>query len=100
MRRGEPIAFSASSLIEIATLASGDHPSLNLPLEKFLEDLRNNPVFLLLPVTYEIAREVAYLASLRDPVDRTIVATARVHGLTLVTSDQRIIDSRLVPVVD
>jgi PIN domain nuclease of toxin-antitoxin system len=36
----------------------------------------------------------------RDPADRAIVATARVHRLLLVTSDQRIIESKLVPVVD
>jgi PIN domain nuclease of toxin-antitoxin system len=35
---------------------------------------------------------------LLDPADRTIVATARVHGLRLVSSDRRIIDSGLVTV--
>jgi PIN domain nuclease of toxin-antitoxin system len=49
----------------------------------------------------EIAREVAVMGdSLKDPNDRVIVATARIHGLRLVTSDQRIIDSGLVPVVE
>ena len=100
VRRGEPIAFSASSLVEIAVLASGDHPSLHLPLERFLEELQGNAMLLLLPVTYEVAMEVAYLANLRDPADRTIVATARVYGLKLVTSDQRILESNLVPVVE
>lgn len=38
-------------------------------------------------------------AILQDPNDRTIVATARVHQLTLITADQRIIDSRLVPTI-
>jgi PIN domain nuclease of toxin-antitoxin system len=38
--------------------------------------------------------------SLRDPADRVIVATARVHRLTLLTADQRIIESDLVPVVE
>lgn len=36
----------------------------------------------------------------RDPADRAIVATARVHRLRLVTSDQRIIESKLVPVIE
>lgn len=49
----------------------------------------------------EIANEVAAIGdSLRDPADRVIVATARVHGLRLVTSDQRIIASKLCPVVE
>jgi PIN domain nuclease of toxin-antitoxin system len=40
------------------------------------------------------------LRVLRDPADRVIVATALVHRLQLVTSDQRIIDSKLVPFVE
>ena len=55
--------------------------------------------FLVLPLNYEVAAEAALLANLRDPADRAIVATARVHRLTLVTSDQRIIESKLVPVI-
>jgi PIN domain nuclease of toxin-antitoxin system len=47
-----------------------------------------------------IAVEVAALGeALRDPADRAIVCTARTRGLKLITSDQRIIDSDLVPVV-
>ncbi len=38
--------------------------------------------------------------SLRDPADRAIVATARMHRLVLVTSDQRIIESKLVTTVE
>jgi PIN domain nuclease of toxin-antitoxin system len=59
------------------------------------DNLQGNPVFRVLPLTYEIASEVASLGVLRDPADRTIVATARIHRLQLVTSDQRIIESRL-----
>lgn len=44
-----------------------------------------------------ITRVIA--AGLRDPADRAIVATARVHRLKLITSDQRIIASGLVPVI-
>ena len=34
-----------------------------------------------------------------DPADRFLVATARYYELTLVTADQRLIDSNLVPVL-
>jgi PIN domain nuclease of toxin-antitoxin system len=47
-----------------------------------------------------VALDVASLGVLRDPADRAIAATARVHRLRLVTSDQRIIESKLVPVVE
>jgi len=58
-------------------------------------------MFQVLPVTFEIASEVASLGrALQDPAERAIAATARVHRLTLVTSDLRIIGSALVPVID
>jgi PIN domain nuclease of toxin-antitoxin system len=71
-----------------------------IPLDELLGDLESNPIFQIIPITVEIAADVAALGgSLRDPSDRAIVATARVHRLKLVTSDQRIIDSGLVQVV-
>ncbi len=98
VRRGEPVAFSAISLLEIAILTS--EGKLRLPLSDFLDDIQANPLFRVLPLTYEIAADVASLGgSLRDPADRAIVATARVHRLRLVTSDQRNIETKLVPVV-
>lgn len=99
-RRGEPVAFSAISLVEIAILASGEKPALKLPLDQFFDEVSSNPVFRVLPLTYEVALELGSLGALRDPADRVIAATARVHRLRLVTSDQRIIDSQLVPVVE
>jgi PIN domain nuclease of toxin-antitoxin system len=98
-RRSEPIALSAFTLLEIAVLYSGGKIQLQAPLEEFFNDLQSQALLRVLPISFEIAAEVASLGSLRDPADRTIVATARVHRLRLVTSDQRIIESALVPVV-
>jgi PIN domain nuclease of toxin-antitoxin system len=98
--RGEPLALRAVSLIEIAVLASGEKPSFRVRLDEFFQHLNADPVFRVLPLTYGIALEVASLGTLRDPADRAIAATARVHGLRLVTSDERIIESKLVPVID
>ena len=100
VRRGEPVALSAMSLLEIAVLASGEKAALKVSLDEFFRDLNSNPTFRILPLTYEVALDVASLSVLRDPADRAIVATARVHRLRLVTSDQRIIESKLVPVVE
>jgi PIN domain nuclease of toxin-antitoxin system len=98
VRRTEPVAFSAISLLEISILTS--ERKLRLPLSDFLDELQANPLFRVLPLTYEVAAEVASLGgSLRDPAGRAIVATASVHRLRLVTSDQRI-ESKLVPVVE
>ena len=96
--RAEPVALSAMSLLEIAVLTS--QGKLRLRVNEFLEELQANPLFRILPLSYEIALEVSSLGiGLRDPVDRAIVATARVHRLRLVTSDQRIIESKLVPIL-
>lgn len=101
VRRSEPVALSSISLLEIAVLASGGKLRPRTSLDEFFEALQKIPVFRVLPLTYEIAEEVASMGNaLRDPADRAIVATARVHRLRLVTSDQRIIESKLVLVIE
>jgi PIN domain nuclease of toxin-antitoxin system len=96
--RTEPVALSAISLLEIAVV--GNQRVKGDP-HKVIEELQANPVFQILPLTFEIASEIISLAGvLRDPADRAIVATARIHQLRLVTSDQRIIESKLVPVIE
>ena len=90
--------MSCISLLEIALLAS--QGKVKLRLDEFFESLQGNPLFRILPLTYEIALEVSSLGSvLRDPADRVIVATARIHRHRLLTSDQRIVESRLVSTV-
>ena len=94
------MALSVISLLEIAVLAGGGRPVLKVSLDEFFQDLNSNPTFRILPLTYEVALDVAALSVLRDPADRAIAATARVHRLRLVTSDRRIIESKVVPVVE
>ena len=69
-------------------------------LLEFLESLEENPIYQIIPVSAAIAAEAGSLRMLVDPSDRVIAATARVHGLRLVTSDQRIIDSNLVSTIE
>ena len=70
-------------------------------MDELLELLETNPLLRILPLKVDVATEVFSLGgTLRDPADRAIVATARVHRLRLLTSDQRIIESGLVPVVE
>ena len=94
------MAISAITLLEIAVLAGGEKPALRAPLDELFRDLNSNPIFRILPLTCEVAVDAASLGVLRDPADRTIAATARVHRLRLLTSDQRIIESKLVQVVE
>lgn len=97
----EKIGLTTISLLEMALLSSGPRPRLEARLEDVIDALHRNESVELLPITTDVAREIAAIGdSLRDPMDRAIVATARVHGLYLLTSDERIADSRLVPVID
>ncbi len=87
------------TLLEIAVLDAG-RDRFRPNAEAVFRELEASPMIQVLPFTYDIAAEVAALGTaLRDPADRAIVATARVHRLRLLTSDQRIIESGLVPVV-
>ena len=96
--RQETVAISAVSLLEIAALEKSRR--IDVEIRDIFAILQAQPVFQILPITFEIAFETSYLHTLRDPVDRAIVATALVHRLRLVTSDQRIVESKLVPVVE
>lgn len=100
VRRHEALAISGITLLEIAVLFGTGGMQSNVSLAELLEDLENNPAIEVLPLDIEIAKEIAAMGPhLKDPMDRAIVATARVHRLRLITSDQRIIDSKLVTVI-
>jgi PIN domain nuclease of toxin-antitoxin system len=103
MMRQDVVAVSAITLIEIALLFT-DNRSLrpqSTTVEELLGGLQSNRIFQILPLSFDIAREVLKIGkTFRDPADRVITATALVHGLRLLTSDQQIVDSGLVPTID
>lgn len=72
-----------------------------LSMDEVFNELEASPVFRILPITIDIARGVSSLGTtLRDPADHVIAATTRVHGLRLLTSDRRIIESNIVSAVE
>ena len=99
--QGQPLFVSAVTLLEVAILfgvGNRKHPERGAQM---LSDMEIGFGVEVLPMSFEVAIEVASVGdALRDPMDRAIVATARVHRLTLITSDERIIKSKLVRVVD
>ena len=100
-RRAEPLSISAMSCLEIAFLVRDGRLKLRISLVSFFDELQSHPSLQVLPLSCDVALEAASFADgLRDPADCVIVATARIHHLRLITSDQRIIESRLVPVVE
>lgn len=63
---------SAISLLEMAILTS--EGKLKLPLNDFLDELQANPLFRILPLTYEVASEVGSLGGSCEipPIERSL----------------------------
>ena len=95
----KPLLVSDISLWEIAVLHDRGRVRLQLPLRDWLDRAVAPPVVERAGISPAVAAEVANLPSTfhRDPADRILVATARVRGATLLTVDERIVSSRLVP---
>lgn len=98
-QRRESVAVSAISLWELAMLAASGRIQVRLALEPWISEMADDLFISVLSLTPEIAAKSVGLAGLpRDPADRLIAATALCHGLTLLTSDERIIAWGGVPV--
>jgi len=95
-------AICAVSALEISQLIWSGDMTFKIPVAEWvsrsLEELRAD----WLPVTLATAIEAYQLPEPfhRDPADRQIVACARLHELTLVTADERILAWKHVAVLD
>ena len=67
--------------------------TLSLPVQRWREIVLEASGFIEAPLTGEIAIESVNLPGKlhNDPADRMLVATARLHGWTLATRDDRIL---------
>ncbi len=99
--RQEPIAISAISLWEIAMLSARGRIEIVGPLQSWLEEIEGHALIEVIPLSARIVAESVRLGSdfHNDPADQMIVATARLHGLSLITSDERIRRWGRVPVI-
>jgi len=95
------VGVSDVTLLEIALLLEAGRVKLAVPLDEWLMRATAAPLVERCGISPAIARELADLHATRnwDPADRVLVASARVLGVPLVTSDTRIIDSGLVRVI-
>ena len=82
--------ISAISVLAIARLVADGDLELGMSVERFLEEGTRDSGLQLLPLTVQILIESTRLPGEihRDPADRILVATAREHGMTLVTRDK------------
>jgi PIN domain nuclease of toxin-antitoxin system len=95
-RDSEPLAISAITLLELATLASKGRIHIDIGLESFLQEVEAR--FAVLPITGRACARTAGLPATypKDPADRIIGATAIVEGLPLLTAEREIRRSKTV----
>ena len=91
-------SVSAICLWEVAMLVNLGRLDLGESLRSWLDAAADPRTVRVLPISPAIANEVARIPNEihRDPADRLIIATARVHGLPVLTRDQTIRRSKLV----
>jgi PIN domain nuclease of toxin-antitoxin system len=98
-QRGEVLAISDVTLLEIATLEKKRRVKFDTSLETFLSEVESR--FAVLPITARVCVRAMGLppAYPKDPADRVIAATALVEGVPLLTADDEIRSSRIVSTV-
>lgn len=99
-RAGERVGVSAVTLWEIAKLVEIGRLKASKVVDALIEEIESHPEVEVLPLTGRICVESTRLGPTfpRDPADQLIAATARYHGLTLLTNDERIRSSRVVAI--
>lgn len=90
----EGLGVSAMSCWEVAKLVERGRLQLACSIEEWMEQAVTYPGIRVLPLTPQIAIESTKLPAPfhRDPADQIIVATARMHDLSLLTMDRLILD--------
>jgi PIN domain nuclease of toxin-antitoxin system len=85
-------AISGITLWEVASLVDRGRVQIAGSLDVWLDEIQSHPRLIVLPITAAIAAESVRIGRNfpKDPADRIIVATARCHGLRLLTADEDI----------
>jgi PIN domain nuclease of toxin-antitoxin system len=96
---GQGLAVSSMTLLELARLASQKRIQLTPSLGAFLQEVERR--FAVLPITGRICVQAFEFPANypRDPADRIIGATALSEGLSLITADREIRNSRALPTI-
>ncbi len=94
-------AISAITLRELAKMAERGLVETPISLDLWLEEIETSPLLSVLPLTARITAESVRLGEgvPKDPADQIIIATARCHGLRLLTADERIRRWGKVPLI-
>ncbi|HEY2658139.1 MAG TPA: type II toxin-antitoxin system VapC family toxin [Caulobacteraceae bacterium] len=85
-----PLYFSAASIWEVAIKGGIGREDFRADPHLLRRGLLDNG-YMEIPITSEHAAAVGHLPPLhKDPFDRMLVAQARVEGITLLTSDEKV----------
>ncbi len=92
-RAGEPVYVSPFTAWELACILRKGKLRSPLGADEYFRQLSDRPEFAVAPLTAEILIASWNLPGILpgDPADRIMVATARVLGFTLVTSDRALL---------
>lgn len=84
----------AVAVLEVGLLESKRRLNLDEPIDRWVENALSAPGTRLLPLSPSIAIDSTRLPGdlHGDPFDRIMVASARHHGATLITRDQKLVD--------
>ena len=83
--------LSAVSIWEAVVLMDKKRLRIALDFGEWFKMSKQDLNLIELPVTWEVAHELRFTQMrYRDPADRSLVATAKVYDLTLVTADARL----------
>ncbi|HEX2060613.1 MAG TPA: type II toxin-antitoxin system VapC family toxin, partial [Thermoanaerobaculia bacterium] len=98
---GDVVALSPLTFWELAMLARKGRIALDAPPQVWLRDALDRSGTVTLDLSLEIATLAGTLPNdqMRDPADRIIAATAIHHRIALVTKDERIRESGVVPTI-
>ncbi len=92
-QRASKLYLSAISVLELARLVADGDLDLATTVDRFVSDATRDGGLQLLALSNQVLIESTRLPGNihRDPSDRLLVATAREHGLTLITRDKDIL---------
>ncbi len=93
-----PLAISIMSVWEIAKLVQKNRIDLNMTVDRWIYGALDSELICRIQLDERVALESTKLPGdfHNDPADQIIVATARVHNLTLITADRKILAYRHV----
>jgi PIN domain nuclease of toxin-antitoxin system len=99
-RAGSELWVSPISVWEVLLLAERGRVKLDAEPRRWIAEALAAAPVQEAPLTVEVAiRSREIMPAHPDPVDRFLVATALVYGLTLVTADDSLIEAKLCPVL-